>query len=156
MPEKLIRVLFVCLGNICRSPMAEGIFRGLVQEAGLAHRVEVASAGTGGWHAGERPHRRTLAVLKEHHFDLGNKRARQVTRSDLQVYDYVVAMDAENAADVLALSGTRIPRLMEFAPAGLPQDVPDPYFSGGFEAVYDLVEAGCRGLLAHIRKQEGL
>jgi len=136
--------------------MAEGIFRHLVNEAGLAGRIDTASAGTVGWHVGERPHRGTIAILKEHHIDLGNKRSRQLTRSDLAEYNYIVAMDAENAADIQALFGKQVPRLMEFGSDGLPLDVPDPYYTGGFERVYELVEAGCRGLLAHIRKQEGL
>lgn len=157
MNGKVIRVLFVCLGNICRSPMAEGVFRQLVKEAGLANRIDTASAGTGGWHVGERPHRGTLAILKEHNIDLGNKRSHQIIHSDLREYDYIVAMDSENVADIQALFGKRVPRLMEFILDNeLPLDVPDPYYTGGFEQVYDLVEAGCRGLLAHIRKQVGI
>jgi protein-tyrosine phosphatase len=153
---KVIRVLFVCLGNICRSPMAEAVFRGLVKEAGLSDQIDVASAGTGGWHVGEPPHRGTVGILKENQIEVGRKRAQQLTRSDVREYDYIVAMDAENQSDIQALYGKRVPRLMEFAPEGSPLDVPDPYYSGGFDHVYRLVLAGCQGLLAHIREQEGL
>lgn len=156
MGNKVIRVLFVCLGNICRSPMAESVFRNIVKEAGLSDQIDTESAGTGSWHIGERPHRGTAAILKDYKIDVGNKRARQITRSDVKEFDYIVAMDSENQSDIQALFGKRVPRLMEFAANGLPQDVPDPYYTGGFEYVYELVEAGCRGLLEHIRKQEGL
>ncbi len=155
MTERIIRVLFVCLGNICRSPMAEGIFRQMVKEAGLSNRVDTASAGTGGWHVGEQPHRGTLAILRDHKIDLGHKRSRQITHSDLREYDYIVAMDSENVADIQALFGKRVPRLLEFTlDNNLPMDVPDPYYTGGFEHVYELVEAGCKGLLSFIRRQE--
>lgn len=156
----MIRVLFVCLGNICRSPMAEAIFRKLVDDAGLSDQINAGSAGTGGWHAGERPHRGTLKVLQEHHIDIGNKRAQQLTRSHLDEYDYIVAMDQENVNDIFAYFGKRVRRLLEFAPVGRYDrnslDVPDPYYQGNFGEVYELVTAGCQGLLDHIRKQEGV
>jgi len=151
-----IRVLFVCLGNICRSPMAEAVFRHLVKEAGLSDRIDVESAGTGGWHIGERPHAGTLAILKRNQIDAGGKRARQIHRADLTEFDYVIAMDDENVADIQALFHRRVPRLLEFAPQGTPLDVPDPYYTGRFDQVYNLVTAGCKGLLAHIREKEGL
>ena len=153
---KTVRVLFVCLGNICRSPMAEAVFRHQVREAGLTNQIDVESAGTGGWHVGERPHSRTVAVLRGNGIDVGGKRARQLSRSDLKEFDYIIAMDTENVGDIEALFGRRVPRLLEFAPPGTMLDVPDPYYMNNFEEVYQLVAAGCRGLLAEIRKREGL
>lgn len=157
---KTVRVLFVCLGNICRSPMAEAVFRSLVEEAGLSDQIDVESAGTGGWHVGERPHPGTVAVLRANQIDVRNKRAQQLSRSDLSNFDYVIAMDAENVSDIQALFGKRVPRLLEFAPPGKlavnPLNVPDPYYTGNFEQVFDLVMVGCRGLLAHIRSTENL
>ncbi len=170
------RVLFVCLGNICRSPMAEAVFRQLVKEAGLSDRIDVESAGTSNEHSGGRPHRGTLEVLRRHGIDVNGKRARQLSPSDLREFDYIIAMDAENVADIEYLSGRarfgdrrtgaihargamnagRIPRLLEFAPEGGTLDVPDPYYTGNFDEVYRLVLAGCRGLLAHIRQEQGL
>lgn len=154
--SKHIRVLFVCLGNICRSPMAEAVFRHLVKEAGLEEHFDVDSAGTGGWHVGERPHRGTLEVLRRNQIDAGGQRARKLERADRDLFDYVIAMDAENVADIEAVFGRRVPRLLDFAPSGGPSDVPDPFYSGGFDQVYQLVLTGCRGLLDHIRQQEGL
>ncbi len=152
-----IRVLMVCAGNICRSPMAEAVFQHLVEEAGLADRFEVASAGTGSWHVGERPHPGTQAVLKTHGVGLNsNKRAQQLRRRDFEVYDYVVAMDAENVADILRLNEVQVPRLLEFAPSGGPLDVVDPYYHDNFESVYQRVVEGCQGLLSHIREHEGV
>lgn len=153
---KTIRVLFVCLGNICRSPMAEAVFRHLVKEAGLSDQIDVESAGTGNWHAGERPHAGTLGVLNRNQVAVGGKRARQISRSDLTSFDYIVAMDEENQNDIEALFHQRVPRLMEFAPPGMPLDVPDPYYTGRFDLVYDLVTEGSKGLLAHIRQKESL
>jgi protein-tyrosine phosphatase len=157
--DKPISVLFVCMGNICRSPMAEAVFRHLVQEAGLAPRFKIASVGTGGWHVGERPHPGTQAVLQRNGVAVGDQRAQRLSHADLDHYDYIIAMDEENLDDISRLrhdaAGT-VRRLLEFAPAGGPLDVPDPYYTGGFDQVYDLVTAGCRGLLLHIRAQEGV
>jgi protein-tyrosine phosphatase len=154
--EKVIGVLFVCLGNICRSPMAEAVFRQMVKEAGLEDRFHIESAGTGSWHVGERPHRGTIAVLQQNEIDIGAKRGQQLSRSAMSTFDYIIAMDTENVSDIQSVFGKRVPRLLEFAPPSTPQDVPDPYYSGGFDYVYQLVQAGCRGLLAHIREKENL
>jgi protein-tyrosine phosphatase len=160
-----IKVLFVCSGNICRSPMAEGVFKALVAEAGLAERFEVASAGTGGWHVGEGPHPGTVRELAGHGISLGGKTARKVRSSDLERYDYIVLMDRVNVVDMLNLFGRNFPRLLEFAglngheaeasQRGDVLDVPDPYYAGNFDEVYRLVRLGCVGLLAEIREQEG-
>jgi protein-tyrosine phosphatase len=154
-----VRVLFICMGNICRSPMAEAVFRHQVAAAGLSERIIIDSAGTGGWHAGERPHHGTIAVLNRNAIAVGNQYARQVRSSDLKDFDYLIAMDQENLADLRAsghAGAERARLLLDFAPELATREVPDPYYSGGFDHVFSLVEAGSRGLLAHIREREGL
>jgi len=156
----LIEVLFVCLGNICRSPMAEGVFQHLVSEAGLADRIAAGSAGTSGWHVGNPAHEGTRAVLHDHGI-LYHGRARQVTTADLHQADFVVAMDMSNVRDLRRLDHNdtldgKLHLLLDFAPPGSPRDVPDPYYDGNFERVYRLVESGCSGLLEHIREEHDL
>ena len=148
------RILFVCLGNIVRSPLAENMFRHLAEQAGLADRYEVDSAGTGGWHVGERPDRRMRQVAARHGFRYDG-RARQFQRSDFDHFDLIIAMDAQNRADLRRLARSpedeaKIHTLREFDPHGGPTaPVPDPYYGGidGFEEVYTIVERSCRGLL---------
>jgi protein-tyrosine phosphatase len=156
--EQTVRVLFVCLGNICRSPMAEAIFKQQVAEAGLAERFEIASVGTGSWHVGEPPHHGTRAILNRYGISVHDKRARQIARQDLQSYDYVLAMDASNLADVQRMGPVRgeLRRMLEFAPGAAPRDVPDPYYTGDFDEVYRLIEASSWALLEHIRERENL
>jgi protein-tyrosine phosphatase len=151
-----IKVLFVCLGNICRSPMAEAVFRNVIAEEGLADRFEIASSGTSSYHAGERPHPGTRAILNQYGIEVDpGKRAQKLHPDELKQYDYVVAMDSENARD-LSRIGVKARRILEFAPNGSPLDVPDPYYNNRFEDVYRLVDAGARGLLEHIRSEEGV
>jgi protein-tyrosine phosphatase len=154
----VVSVLMVCAGNICRSPMAEGVFRQLVHEAGLDGKISVDSAGTSGYHVGQNPHQGTMTILQEKGIKYTG-RSRQLTRLDLEKFDYILAMDDENLADIRWLAGdgekvqqVKIARLLDFAPELSVREVPDPYYSGGFPGVYDLVLAGSRGLLAHIRK----
>jgi protein-tyrosine phosphatase len=157
-----IRVLFVCLGNICRSPLAEAVFRHQVRERGWADRFEIDSAGTSGWHRGSPPDPRSTETARRRGIELTGG-SRRVTASDLRRFDYVIAMDAENrdALDELNASagGTaRIHRLREFEPGARSLDVPDPYYGGprGFEDVHDIVERACAGLLAHVAAERGL
>jgi protein-tyrosine phosphatase len=154
----MVKVLFVCLGNICRSPMAEAVFRQQVAAAGLADRIAVDSAGVGDWHVGERAHRGTLRVLAKHNIPYDG-RARQTQVSDLaDRHSYIIALDTGVRDELRRLFGDhpRLYRLLDFASQGESRDVPDPYYSGIFDEVYRLVEDGCRGLLAMIRRQEGL
>ena len=153
----MIRVLFVCLGNICRSPTAEGVFRARVARDGLAHAIATDSAGTHDYHIGDPPDRRARAAAQRRGVDISDLRGRQVAREDFERFDYVLAMDRSNLRNLARLcpkgAESRLKLLLEFAPdAGL-DEVPDPYYGGpdGFEQVLDLAEAAADGLLAHIR-----
>ena len=154
----MINVLFVCLGNICRSPMAEAVFKDLVINEGLDDRFHIDSVGTGDWHVGEKAHRGTRNVLSQHGIRC-DSRSRQVTRTDLEQADYVIAMDLSNVSELdysfgnVGLNG-RVHLLLDFADNTRVREVPDPYYNGNFEGVYKLVDAGCRGLLAHIREEQ--
>ncbi|MDI3327925.1 MAG: low molecular weight protein-tyrosine-phosphatase [Alicyclobacillaceae bacterium] len=157
----MIRVLFVCLGNICRSPMAEAVFRKMVEDEGLSGKISVDSAGLGGWHVGEPPHRGTRRVLEGRGIRYDGITARQIARGDLERFDYIVAMDEDNLAGLRRLDPQgahrhKISLLLDYAPESDVREVPDPYFTGRFEEVYRLVEAGCRGLLEHIRHEHRL
>ncbi len=156
----MIRVLFVCLGNICRSPMAEAVFRDKVEKAGLADHFEIDSAGTGGWHVGETAHQGTLDILAQHGIS-HDGRSRQFTVDDLEKFDYVLVMDEQNLRDVQALArfrqtGAVIKKFLAFAPGIPEEDVPDPYYEGGFDRVYEMVDAAAGGLLDHIRETRDL
>ena len=160
--DEPVRLCFVCLGNICRSPTAEGVMRALVAEAGLEDRVVVDSAGTGGWHRGEPPDERAQAEARRRGLEL-TSRASQFRAGDALAYDLVLAMDRSNLADLRSLTPepelrARLRLLREFDPAAGPDDewdleVPDPWYGGedGFAVVFDLVDAACRGLLDHVR-----
>ena len=171
-------VLFVCLGNICRSPTAEGVFRKKLSDAGLSSQVRVDSAGTGAWHVGNPPDRRAQAAATKRGIDLSMLRARQVAAQDFAQFDYILAMDEENRSSLIqqcpAGVPTRIALLLDFLPDPLPEplpgsmhshaqtpavrEVPDPYYGegDGFELVLDLVEAACDGLIAEIRRKASL
>lgn len=156
----MVRVLFVCMGNICRSPMAEGVFQHLVAEAGLSDQIVIDSAGVGSWHIGEPAHRGTRQVLAAHGIRYQG-RARRITGADFENFDYILAMDAENLDDVRTLAARSstsavICLFMDYAPEAGTREVPDPYYSGQFEHVYDLVRQAAAGLLAHIRAEHGL
>jgi len=150
-------VLFVCMGNICRSPLAEGVFRHLAAEAGVADRFVVDSAGTGAWHAGEPPDARSIEVAAAHGVTLQG-RARQIEAEDLRAFDLVLAMDRDNLGVLEELSaaagGTaRLHLLREYDPTAEGDEVPDPYYGGphGFEKVYRMIHAACQGLVEELR-----
>jgi protein-tyrosine phosphatase len=148
-----VSVLFVCMGNICRSPTAEGIFRKLVQERAPHLQVEIDSAGTHAYHVGEPPDRRAIAAAERRGIDLSGLRARMVDEGDFESFDLLVAMDQLNREVLLDRSPDeyrdRIRLMLEFAPSTDIDDVPDPYYGGpvGFEHVLDLVEEASKGLL---------
>lgn len=155
-----MRVLFVCMGNICRSPTAEGVMASLVRDAKLGDELELDSAGTGGWHAGAAPDARATAAARRRGIALVGT-ARQVRRTDFKRFDLIVAMDRENRRDLLALAPdaearAKVRLLRAYDPGSVVAgelDVPDPYYGGaqGFEDVLDIVQAGCRGLLEDVR-----
>jgi len=154
-----IGVLFVCMGNICRSPLAEGVFRHRVEQTGLSHLIQIDSAGTHGYHIGARPDPRAQAAATRRCYDLSGVRARQVTREDIEVFDYVLAMDLENLAYLYSLaSPEHRDKAQLFLDYGCNTDfreVPDPYFGSqeGFELVLDLAEDASDGLLSDIQQR---
>ena len=140
-----MRVLFVCLGNICRSPTAEGVLRHKLREAGLADQIEVASAGTGDWHVGKAPDKRSQAAAKLRGYDLSAQRAQQVTRADFATYDLILAMDNSNLRHLQALQPAKGKAELDLFLRRFQSEldeVPDPYYDGdqGFEQVLDLIE----------------
>jgi low molecular weight protein-tyrosine phosphatase len=153
--QNKINVLFVCMGNICRSPMAEAVFRNLVKQEGVADHFEIASAGTGDWHVGEPPHRGTRETLKRHGIEPNGLVAKHVSQVMLDRADYVVAMDDENVSDLRSwrIDRKKISRILDYARDLDVRDVPDPYYDGRFELVYQLVSKGSQGLLKQIREQ---
>ncbi len=159
-PETRTAVLFVCLGNICRSPLAEAVFAHLVRERGLEDRFEIDSAGTGAWHVGERADRRSMAVAARHGVSMEG-RARRVEPSDFGRFDLIVAMDRENLRDLerMADGHPRRPktRLLREWDSEDGDEVPDPYYGGpeGFERVYAMVRRSCEALLDHLVAPEG-
>lgn len=154
-----MKIVFVCTGNICRSPTAEGVFRALVEREGLAGEIDVDSAGTHGYHVGDPPDPRTCEAAALRGYDLWDQRARRFDPLDFERYDLVIAMDRGHYRDLSGMAPpTRENRLrlfLDFAPGTGRKDVPDPYYGGqdGFELVLDLIESGSQGLLRHIRSE---
>lgn len=151
-----IKVLFVCLGNICRSPSAEAVFSHKVAEANAHKLIHIDSAGTAGYHVGESPDQRACEFAKRRGYSMDTLQARQVSSEDFERFDYIIAMDNSNLANLRKLqphnSKARLNLMLSYA--GLNKEVPDPYYGGdqGFETVLDLLEQACDGLLTHILK----
>lgn len=154
---KNYRVLFVCMGNICRSPTAHGVFRHIVMAQEMEHQVQVDSAGTHNYHPGSPPDQRSQKHAAQRGYDLSDLRARQIKDSDFERYDLILAMDWDNLALVQAQCPdehqAKVRRLTEFCQTLTNQVIPDPYYGGtnGFEDVLDLVEDACEGLIRHVR-----
>ena len=157
MSQERFGILFVCMGNICRSPMAEGVFRHHVTQAGLEGRIVIDSAGTHDYHVGEPPDPRAQRAAGRRGYDLSMLRGRQVSRADFGEFDYLLAMDRMNLRVLERLCpsrhGHKLKLFLEFSNDAAPREVPDPYYGGdqGFEHVLDLVEEAAQGLLAHLR-----
>lgn len=150
----MVRVLFVCLGNICRSPLAQGVFEELVRREGLADEVFVDSAGTGAWHVGDPPDERATESARRRGLDISAQKARRISPEDFDSFDYILTMDEENYRKVSSLGSGRaeVRPFLDYAKDSSETEVPDPYFGGerGFERVLDLVEEAAAGLLAEI------
>ncbi len=150
---KTTSILFVCLGNICRSPTAEAVFRQMAKTQNL--NIEIDSAGTGAWHVGNPPDRRMQKAAKKRNYDLSDLRARQIKKEDCQYYDYIIAMDDDNLRNIKSLcqnSKAKIKLFLDYANSQ-ESEVPDPYYGGkdGFDIVIDLIEDASQGLLAEIK-----
>ncbi|MEN3941911.1 low molecular weight protein-tyrosine-phosphatase [Prosthecobacter sp. SYSU 5D2] len=161
-PAPVFKLLFVCLGNICRSPAAEGVMRRVITEAGLAEQVFIDSAGTAGWHTGKRADQRMMNAATARGFELTSF-ARQVQDADLGEYDLILVMDRSNQQDLRAfdresLHAAKVRLFCEFCSLHEESEVPDPYYGGpeGFDKVLDLLEDGCAGILKHIRQHLGI
>ena len=155
----MIKVIFVCMGNICRSPTAHGVFRALVEKEGMSHVVEIDSAGTHAYHVGNSADKRAQATAQRRGVDLSDLLARRVEPEDFEVFDYVLAMDQDNYMSLSEICPDqhvdKIYMFMDFASHMRTREVPDPYYGGpaGFDRVFDLVEAASEGLLAEIRRR---
>ncbi len=154
----MIRVLFVCMGNICRSPMAAGVFQRFLEQHGLADQVLVDSAGTHAYHVGKAPDPRAILTAQARGIDISGLRARQVEPEDLEEFDLILAMDEHNY-DFLLFTGARayqdkLGYLLDYAPHFGTRNLPDPYYGGelGFEKVMDMIEDACQGLLHHVKQ----
>ncbi len=158
---KPVQVLFVCMGNICRSPTAHGLFQSLVDEHGLSTSIRVDSAGTHSYHIGSPPDPRSQATAHRRGVDLTRLRARRFQSSDFVDFDYLLAMDNANLADMLALkpdnASARAELMLSYSERFEQQEVPDPYFGDdGFDLVFDMIDDAARGLLQQIRRRHDL
>ena len=156
-----VGVLFVCMGNICRSPTAHGVFQALVDERDLGHAIRVDSAGTHSYHVGSPPDPRSQATARARGVELSGLRARRFEAADFHRFDYLLAMDAGNLADMNALrpedAATSAELMLRYAERFGQREIPDPYYGNdGFELVYDMVEDAARGLLRRIREKHAL
>lgn len=156
----MIRVLLVCLGNICRSPLAQGVVEQRLRISGLFHGVRVDSAGTHGYHVGEPPDPRAVEAAARRGYDISGQRARRIRDGDFQSFDYILAMDQDNLQQLTARCPAaevdRLKLLMDFAPGSDGQEVPDPYYGGedGFERALDLIEAAVDGFILELKARE--
>jgi protein-tyrosine phosphatase len=150
------RLLFVCLGNICRSPMAEGVFRRVAEDEGVLHLFDIDSAGLGDWHVGQAPDTRAQAAAQNRGIDISGQSARQIAHADFSRFDLLLAMDGSNYQELVQLAPSearhKIRRFLDFAPQVGTADVPDPFYGGseGFDHALDLIEEAARGLLAEL------
>ena len=157
-----VKILFVCMGNICRSPTAQGVFEKLVGAHQLTDRIVIDSAGTHAYHIGKPPDARAAEAARRRGIDLSTQRARRVNAEDFEQFDYVLAMDSSNYADLAEIclpeQAGKLRLFLEMASVAGVTDVPDPYYGGttGFERVLDLIEEASAGLLAELRRQHGI
>jgi protein-tyrosine phosphatase len=159
--QQPVKVLFVCMGNICRSPTAHGVFQSLVDEQGLGESIQVDSAGTHSYHIGSPPDLRSQAMAQSRGIDLTGLRARRFVTTDFTEFDYLLGMDHANLADMLALkpdaTGARVKLMLDYSDRFEQQEIPDPYFGeDGFDLVFDMIDDAARGLLRDIRSQHGI
>ena len=154
-----VSVLFVCLGNICRSPLAEGVFRQIIEQQGLSNRISTDSAGTGGWHTGDAPDRRSIAVAAQNGIDLSKLKARQINRRDFSTFNIILGMDASNVSNIRRIAPEEARERVHLFSAltlGKTWDVPDPYYgdASDFERVYHMISEGCISLAERLKSSD--
>ncbi|SOC41955.1 low molecular weight protein-tyrosine-phosphatase [Ureibacillus acetophenoni] len=152
----MIHILFVCLGNICRSPMAEAVMRDLIEKKGLSDKIKVDSAATSSWHIGKSPHKGTLSKLREFNISTTGIKARQLHKDDFEKFDYIIGMDSSNVRNIREILGqSDHPKIFRFLDlTEHKKDVPDPYYTGDFQETYELVSDGCQALLEIILQDQ--